>query len=1301
MLSGKIKRCLAFLMAILIVLSLLPIAVFAEDEEMLDYDYSTGAEVSSGNYVLDKEACDQSNHYIVNYQKEINRILELYLGRADISIEEMYNFVTQMGEKKISDARYDILVLAEDLQYALESGLITEQEGQKLVSTNPIICEFSDYIMDNVSERSSVSLFAETSGSYIPVTGVNVNVSGATDNSMTDGSITVTSKGSGGFLGLGASAKTTTITIYNESGSRATVSFNWTATSVNELKMDGTKYTGEKGSFSKLIEAGESVVITITTGKNSTVNKLVMEGFDLKEPKESSNVTFICNELGSITVGGEAVTSNDNIREIPLEGVEIKAVASSGAKFLGWIDAETHKLISTAATHTLTPPSDMMVEAVFVNSLSSAWFLVNTEYLYENLNAAATAAAGSRGTVVPINDGVLPAGDYEIPTGVTLVIPKDSSNVYYTDEHEPEISSSYSKPTPYRTFTMAEGAKIEVANGGMISVVSQYSASSQNVSSRNGTPSGPYGWIKMSSGSSIVLYNGATLYAHGFITGSGEIIAKSGATVYEFFQNLGWRGGSSSTEKVFEQYKVFPVAQYYVQNIEVPVTFESGAKELVKTCVTVSLIGEQKAETEFIGSNGLFRAAEGASIVKKYDPSTDRIIIDINGDTSLSSFSLSFFYGRYNFDTAKYVLPINSNFTININSGTTNADQDMALLPGVQITIAEGAIVTIPSGKSIYVYDRDEWIAGDYAYAGGKFNPVPYTPTKEYTRTEADLVDAVIDINGTIIINGSAYTTAGGASIISSEKTGHVQLVNGAGTGTVTYQVSGASTLNEIPITSLKLQHGDKTYLETTGATVNTDYYYCVSHDRWNKGVVNLSSVVTDPTCIEEGYTTHTCTCGFKYVDSIVAANGHTEAIDAAVVATCTEAGKTEGKHCEICSEVLIAQEEIPALGHQYVDDVCTRCGQAKPPMIQVGRTLNYEDMIYVVGIFELTGVDGVNLETDAGLLTWTQANYNAMLAANNNQVVFDATYADINPGLTAYKETGYFYGESDGIYTPSLHEQAYYAGYIKLADGTYVITEPQLYGPTVYAINMLADSDTRSETKELCVALLNYIAAAQEYFEKDTSNLANKVLTADQKAYDWTSVTDLKLATNNFGANNEKQVEANTTVFTKSGKNLLFNQMISIGALYKYGTNITVTVGDDSKAGAIFWTAAEWKALQAAPDINCTTGTRVALSNDYPEEGVYTALAPMIAPKNMMDAEYYFLGYIVQNNEVYYSGVECYTVEQYINNIVTKYNKGEKDEEGKVITEDGETITKEMVNLAQRLYYYERAARKALPGTK
>ena len=81
------------------------------------------------------------------------------------------------------------------------------------------------------------------------------------------------------------------------------------------------------------------------------------------------------------------------------------------------------------------------------------------------------------------------------------------------------------------------------------------------------------------------------------------------------------------------------------------------------------------------------------------------------------------------------------------------------------------------------------------------------------------------------------------------------------------------------------------------------------------------SNSVTKPTCTAVGFTTHTCSvCNHTYNSDTIAANGHTEVVDAAIAATCTAAGKTEGKHCSVCNETIVAQAEIPALGHEFKD---------------------------------------------------------------------------------------------------------------------------------------------------------------------------------------------------------------------------------------------------------------------------------------------------------------------------------------------------------------------------------------------
>ncbi len=58
----------------------------------------------------------------------------------------------------------------------------------------------------------------------------------------------------------------------------------------------------------------------------------------------------------------------------------------------------------------------------------------------------------------------------------------------------------------------------------------------------------------------------------------------------------------------------------------------------------------------------------------------------------------------------------------------------------------------------------------------------------------------------------------------------------------------------------------------------------------------------------------------------------HTEVIDKAVDATCSKTGLTEGKHCSVCDEVLVFQEEIGIIDHIWDESgKCSMCDLALP----------------------------------------------------------------------------------------------------------------------------------------------------------------------------------------------------------------------------------------------------------------------------------------------------------------------------------------------------------------------------------
>lgn len=606
-----------------------------------------------------------------------------------------------------------------------------------------------------------------------------------------------------------------TLTITNKKTTKATLSFDYTVVLSEGTILVNNTMTYTSGSFSKELEAGGTVEVEIESGSTSADTQITITNISLVVDV-SATVTFQPAENGSYTVDGKTITEVYTHTQSSMKPYQVVATPAEGYRFKGWYDVASGKCISTDAKTALNFDSNRTITARFV-SKELALFETGGQ-VFDNLNEAIAEAQKNLPAIITLAESGKITGNYTIPSKVTLLIPFDEAKTCYTST--PIAITSTPTAKPFRTLTIAAGSSLTLASGAAISIGGQYYAASGGAS---GKMVGPYGYIKMESGSAIDVQSGASLYAWGFISGSGSVTVQSGGSVYEWYQILDFRGGSASSDM---GNKVFPFSQYAVQNVEVPLTLHAGASETVYTAV-YAIRKINPTSIPFIGDGGMFKLTSG-SLTKAYDGATDRIHYTIAGVAEVNSLNLKL--GSMSVSSSSYVLPFTNNMTVDLTSGSKlSINQTAALLPGVQANIAQGAEMIISSGKSIYIYDRDEWVAQNFV-TGGKFKAVPYTPETHYNRTEANLIDVKVDVNGTLTAIGSIYTTTSGANICSSEGTGKYVQQGAPGNETTTHQYTqqGSDVKNhDIPITPAQLHNADGSYTKTKDAKAKDTFTYC------------------------------------------------------------------------------------------------------------------------------------------------------------------------------------------------------------------------------------------------------------------------------------------------------------------------------------------------------------------------------------------------------------------------------------------------------------------------------------------
>lgn len=645
-------------------------------------------------------------------------------------------------------------------------------------------------------------------------------------------------------------------TLSNRSGSKkgSTITFDATQGLIEMVvayQGDLAQAVGKKAEITLSATYG-SYTEPVTRDVTITVEKAPMITFLPTDGKGSYTIKMTNGSGINYTMSADTKENiNVQVTHESMSNLEMNVTDLSGDeyRFFGWqmIDGTTTTYISYDDLVNYQFTKSVKVRPEFIHNSVATYSIIgdktNTPYhdfalvmkdageLAESMGVSQTVLLNDSWKGEIIKSGVLPKGNYTIPSGVNLLIPGDTEHTYRTNltrDAGDFINKSGMTSSEHIRWIVEEGTNITVQENANILVFSRIITYGNY---DNGRPY-QYGHIELKENCKFNFLSGSNLYAYGYITGplTSEITMNSGTTVKEVFQVKDWRGGTATSQIVLfgRGYKVFLIGQYYAQNIEVPLILKKGASEILEA--GISDLADM--DVDFIVSNtgaGLFRMGEGTWVKKYYDPYTDRICFigskdeGATGEMQVNYVSID--AGIATVSSANYVLPIPSNFDIKIQGNLTGTlENDFAFMPGSTLTIEKGS--TLKVKKRLFAYDDIyKTIDGKGYYGAGSVELAPLSHRPGgfiYNRSAADLVDAKFVIDGELICNngGEIYTTnatnqATNHANITSNGGGKVTFGSLSGYDTKVYQIYQEGTspsYKEVPVSPARLRHGNNTY---------------------------------------------------------------------------------------------------------------------------------------------------------------------------------------------------------------------------------------------------------------------------------------------------------------------------------------------------------------------------------------------------------------------------------------------------------------------------------------------------------
>ena len=505
----------------------------------------------------------------------------------------------------------------------------------------------------------------------------------------------------------------------------------------------------ENFSYEIIADDDEVSEITLTYNKNKAANS----GLLIKNLKFSSGYKNIniagSSEKGSISTIIDGAEYNGNVKiEKITENTQVTAYATAneGYKFFGWVDAKG-KFVSFDNPYVSTGVNDVNITAVFDNENMAA--RLNSK-LYATLEDAA-AAAVSGDTIYLLKTDYTLEKDVTIPAGVTLVLPcRDGDYGYENDGFCPDgttTNPSAELATCYSVLTIPKNVTLTVNGTLLVNAVTGRMTTSGSIYNISG------GYAKIVNNGNIVVNSGAALDCNGRIEGSGFVLANAGASVYETYSCVHWRGGTIALNTLRND--IFPIIETEMNSIKCSLRINSGASLVGNVKVYASNAYHKTKFPQIDNTNGIYRLSKDAYVIRTVN--ADKEVYNFYGGMTMSNSALTLVGQNVSTDSnplnaeKAMLYTIDGDMKLNLHSGKYSVEKGFKLLPGFEMNVADGASLTIASDATL-AFLSEKYIEIDSRFNGASATKYPADRSAARLNIENG---ATVNVYGTLVGNVS------------------------------------------------------------------------------------------------------------------------------------------------------------------------------------------------------------------------------------------------------------------------------------------------------------------------------------------------------------------------------------------------------------------------------------------------------------------------------------------------------------------------------------------------------------------